>query len=327
MKSILVTGGAGYAGITITEELAKKYPSTKIVVVDRNKRGCIELLSTLKKKYLNIDFILPEKADIRDAKYMSSILEEYTPEIIVNLAAKVTDFSQNKPGKDEECMSTNYEGTAQFAKLCKSSDVKLFIHQSTPAIYNLGREVSEETQKNPSTVYGKSKLLGEEAVLSLHNENFKVVVLRTATLVGYNLNFKYENIINIMCIRSVFKVPFNLFESALENNKSYLSVFDNARAIIYAIDNTQKLAGDSFNVVSFNSSLQKVLGLIKDYLKEDFPYTIISEQSKNKQVYTLSDEKIRSRGFIPQDSLEPIIISTIKSLKKQRDFYQELSNG
>jgi len=326
MNSILITGGAGYAGTTITEELAKKYPSSKIIVVDRNKRGCTEILPVLKEKYPNVDFVLPEKADIRDMKSMREVFRQYSPEIVVHLAAKVTDFAQNRPGKDEECISTNYEGTAQLAKLAKENNAKIFIHQSTPVIYELGGELSESSPKNPSTVYAKSKLMGEEAVLLLHDENFKVVVLRTATLVGYNLNFKYENMANIMCVRSVFKVPFSLFESALENEKSYLSVWDNAGAIIYAIENISKMAGESFNVISFNANLNKIVQLIKDELKEDFPYSIIPERTKNKQVYTLNDKKIRDAGFKPEDSPN-VITSAVRKLKKQREFYRSVQNG
>src|SRR3989344_8827165 len=107
MKAILVTGGAGYAGITLTESLARRYPEYTIVVFDRNQRGCNELVSSLKKTLSNIRLILPEKADVRDVKNVEDALLQYEPEIVVNLAAKVTDFYKDQPGKNEECMATN----------------------------------------------------------------------------------------------------------------------------------------------------------------------------------------------------------------------------
>src|SRR3989344_3662409 len=114
--------------------------------------------------------------------------------------------------------------------------------------------------------------------MQFNDDTFSVVVIRPATLVGYNLHFKYENMFNIICVRSVFKVPFTLFESALDNNKTYLDIRDNARAIIFALENTEKMKGQAFNVTSFNATLNEILSAIKSELKEDFVYEVLPEQ-------------------------------------------------
>lgn len=324
MRTILVTGGAGYAGLTITEMLADKYPRDKILVYDRNQRGCTELLSTLKRKKSNIDFILPEKSDIRDAAHIEKVLFENKPEIVVHLAAKVTDFAKNKVGKDEECTSTNFVASANLARLAKDAGVKTFIHQSTVGIYEPGEDLNEESPKNPASAYMKSKFQGEESSLELGDEKFKVVVLRPATLVGYNLHFKYENIFNIMCLRSVFKVPFTLFESALENYKTYIDIKDNARAIIFAIENVDKMSSQAYNVTSFNATLNEILTLIKRELNEDFAYNVLPEQKKNRQVYTINSDKLQKLGFKPEGKIDIIVKETILKLKSQRESYNSL---
>lgn len=324
MKSILITGGAGYAGFTITEMLAQRYPEARIIVYDRNQRGCTELISTLKKKVTNIEFVLPEKSDVRDVTHVEKVLSEYRPEVVVHLAAKVTDFSKNKIGKDEECTSTNYVASANIARLAKDAGVKVFIHQSTVGIYEPGENLKEDAPTNPVSAYMKSKFLGEETVLSLTDEHFKIIVLRSATLVGYNLHFKYENIFNIMCLRSVFKVPFTLFESALDNNKTYLDVKDNARAIIFSIEHAQEMNGQAFNVTSFHATLNEILSLIKKELGEDFAYTVLPEQKKSRQVYTINSDKLKTLGFKPEGNIEEIVQESVSKLKKTRDFYSAL---
>ena len=324
MKSILITGGAGYAGFTITQMVAEKYPQAKIIVYDRNQRGCIELASLLKKKASNIDFVLPEKADIRDIVHFEKVLKEYRPDAIIHLAAKVTDFAKNKVGKDEECISTNYVATSNIARLAKENGVKTFIYQSTIGIYTPGDNLKEDAPTNPVSAYMKSKYMGEEAVLELNDDSFNVVVLRSATLVGYNLHFKYENIFNIICVRSVFKVTFTLFESALENDKTYLDVKDNARAILFMLDNVERMKGQTYNLTSFNATLNRILELIKSELREEFTFEILPEQKKNKQVYTINSDKINGLGFKPEGKIEDIVQETISKLKKTREFYTSL---
>ena len=324
MKSILITGGAGYAGFTITQMLAQAYPQARILVYDRNQRGCIELVSTLQKKLKNVEFVLPEKADIRDSANMEKVLAQYKPDVVVNLAAKVTDFAKNAVGKDEECASTNYVASSNIARLCKEQGVKTFIHQSTVAIYAPGENLKEDAPTNPVSAYVKSKFMGEEAVLQLHDSSFNVVALRVATLVGYNIHFKYENILNIVCVRSVFKVPFTLFESALDNYKTFLDVKDNARAIMFAIEHASEMNGQVYNLTSFNATLNEILALIKNELIEDFTYHILPEEKKNKQVYTISSEKLQALGFKPEGNISEIIRETISQLRKTRDFYNSL---
>lgn len=323
MRAILITGGAGYAGFTITEHLARTYPSTKIVVLDRNVRSCTELLPVLQNLCRNIEIVPTEKADVRNTICLKEVLADYKPDVVINLASKVTNFAKDEPAKNEECLATNFEASVALAKAAKEQGVKVFVQQSSVSVYPPKENLTEEEPPVPATVYGKSKLMGETGALTFNDDSFNVVVFRAATLIGYNLNFKYENMGNIMCIRSVFKVPFAIFESALTGDKTFLDVEDNAQAIRFAIENGKRLGGQIFNLSSFNAPLQSILAIIKETLNEEFPYTVLKESSKNPTVYTVSNEKLRNAGFAPRGALKKTIKNTIERLKNLRDFNSE----
>ncbi len=321
MRSILVTGGAGYIGYEVISELIKKYPESKIIIYDNLSKGKIESMQKLKKRSKNIELIPWEKADIRDTKSVEEVLEKFKPEIVIHLAAIVDAFTTNREGKDRECELINHVATVNVAKLAKKHNVKIFIYQSSVSIYGKGENINEESFKNPLSTYGKTKIMAEKEILPLSDENFKVVILRPATIIGYNPSFRFETIINLSCIRSIYKIPINIFESALHGDKTYLDVRDNARAIIFSIENIDKMKKDYFNVTSFNTNLFDVLEILKNVLKEDFPYNIIKQKKINQQVYTINSDKIKRLGFIPIGKLDEILKDCIKGLKRVQYFF------
>jgi len=323
-KSILITGGAGYVGYTVVEMLSKRFPDHNLIIYDNFSKGRPEGIGSLRKKIKNLKVVAWEKADIRDNNNFEEILKKYQPEIVVHLAAIVDAFTTNRKGKDEECMEVNYKSAVEVAKLAKKHNVKIFIHQATVSIYSRGEELNEEAKKEPLSTYGKAKLKAENEVLKLNDGNFKIVSLRPATVVGYNPCFRYETIINLLCLRAIYKIPTNIFESAMYGNKTYLYVKDNARGVLFAIDNIDKMQGDYFNISSFHTNLASVLEILKRTLKEDFPYFMSPQKTINQQVYTINSDKIKNLGFRPIGEIEQIVKETIYNLKKNRHFFRGL---
>lgn len=320
-KNVLITGGAGYLGYSIIEELGKKYPENKIIIYDNFSKGKVEGIVGLRKKTENIEVIPWEKGDIRDNNNLKEVIEKYNPETIIHLAAIVDAFTTNREGKDRECEIVNYECAVNIAKIARENGVRNFVYISSVSIYSQGEELTEEAEKKPLSAYGRAKLNAETEILKMSDEKFKVVVLRPATLVGYNPCFRYETIINLMCIRSVYKIPINLFSSAITWKKTYLNVKDCSRAIVFSLENIDKMKGDYFNLSSFHTNLDYVMRLLKEIIKEDFPYQVIDEKKINQQVYTINSDKIKRLGFKPEMTVEKTIEETIRELKKNREFW------
>ena len=144
--------------------------------------------------------------------------------------------------------------------------------------------------------------------------------IRPAAVIGYNPSFRYETIVNLICIRSLYKIPINIFESALYGNKSYATVKDNANAILFAIENMDKMHGQSFNVSSFDANLKEILDIIKEEVP-DINYFISPEKRINQQVYTVSSEKIKRLGFMPTGELKSTIKEAVRNLKNLRGYF------
>src|SRR3989344_2839606 len=311
--NILVTGGAGYVGYSVSRALARRYPQSKVIIFDNFVKGRLENIALI-RKYPNIVMVPWEKADIRDSHHIEAVLEEYHPEIIVHLAAIVYAFSTNREGKDVECNIVNNIAAVRMEELCKDHGVRTFIFQSTVSLYSRGADLAEDAPKEPLSMYGKSKLEAENAILKLDSADFNTCALRSATMVGYNPSFRYETIINMLCIRSVYGVKTTLFQSALENPKSYLSLNDEAAAVLFAIDNISKMKGEAFNVSSFNANLNEVVAAITETGVTPLVH-IATEKTINQQVYTINADKIRRLGFTPADNLRDVVHNMIEGIR------------
>ncbi len=318
--NILITGGAGYVGYTVTKRMAEKYPKSTIIVYDSFVKARIENFGKLLLEHPNIELIPWERADIRDEKNIIDVMEKFHPEIVIHLAAIVDAFTTNREGKDIECMKVNFEATVNLAKIAKSYKVKKFFFQSSVSIYSRGEELTETSPMESLSTYGKSKYLAEEEIYKLIDENFKVTSLRSATIVGYNPSFRYETIINLLCVRAVFGIETTVFESALDNPKSYLTLEDEASAIEFLLENIDHTSGQSFNVKSFNATINDVLSEIKKSIP-DPKYRVVPQKSINQQVYTINNDKIKSLGFKSEGTLAETIKSTIDGLIKMKGFF------
>jgi UDP-glucose 4-epimerase len=205
MKNILVTGGAGYIGSHIVEQLVKKN-FLKIFIVDD--------LSTGHKRLINkkATFI---KANINKTQLIKKIILKNKIDTIIHLAAKtIVTESEKKP---KLYYKANVLGTRSLLDAAKNSSVKNFLFSSTAAVY--GSKISYVNEKSktlPDSVYGKTKLQAEDLVKRNFKKNY--IILRYFNVVGASPSKKIGLI-------NKYGQLFKNFAVEILKNKPKLSVY------------------------------------------------------------------------------------------------------
>ncbi len=149
--AILVTGGAGYIGSHIVDELINS--GEDVVVIDNLVTGNIEAISKEAKFY---------KGDIRDKEFLEKVLEKENIDIVIHLAASsIVAESMTEPLKYYD---NNVCGTKVLLEVLISNKIDKVIFASSAAVY--GNQdvgvVMEATETLPVNTYGETKLVIEK---------------------------------------------------------------------------------------------------------------------------------------------------------------------
>ncbi|MFX0178919.1 MAG: NAD-dependent epimerase/dehydratase family protein, partial [Candidatus Hodarchaeota archaeon] len=119
-------------------------------------------------------------------------------DVCVNLAA-ISQPDQAEVINPKLFYEINHYGCVRLAKLCKEHNIKRFIFTSTCSVYGFQNELMSETSTPKALeAYGKSKLLAEQEILPLADENFIITILRPATMYGFSPKMRFDLVVNGM---------------------------------------------------------------------------------------------------------------------------------
>jgi dTDP-4-dehydrorhamnose reductase len=133
---------------------------------------------------LNINFLGIDKdeLDITDKSAVYDFITQYKPTAVIHCAAyTAVDKAESEP---ELCMNINAIGTENIAKACREINAAM-LYISTDYVFNGEGDLPFEIDslKSPLSVYGKSKLAGEEAVLQYLNKHY---IVRISWVFGHH---------------------------------------------------------------------------------------------------------------------------------------------
>ena len=155
--------------------------SMKILITGSNGMLGHDLIKVLEK---NNDLILTtsKTLDITDNEQVMKFIGDSKPDMVINSAA-YTDVDGCEENPDL-AYSVNGEGVRNLALACKEVDCGL-VHVSTDYVFDGSARdpIAEDGELGPISVYGKSKLEGEQAILEILDKYF---IVRTAWLYGIN---------------------------------------------------------------------------------------------------------------------------------------------
>ena len=163
MKSILVTGGAGFIGSNFVRYMVNKYPQYRIIVLDAlTYAGNRENLADLEGK-MNYLFY---HGDIRDARVVDNLVSNV--DTIINFAAE-THVDRSILAADS-FIQTDVVGTFTLLEAARKYNIERYIQISTDEVYGSVEEGSftEESPLKPNSPYSASKASGDLLVRSYY---------------------------------------------------------------------------------------------------------------------------------------------------------------
>jgi UDP-glucose 4-epimerase len=170
---ILITGGAGFIGSHLVEELARD--GHEVSVVDDLSRGRVDWVR---------DGVRVDVLDIRDAGGLRRVVERVRPRTVVHLAAM--HFIPDVDGAPALAQDMNVEGTRAVLDALGDAPPERLLFASTAAVYpDRSGPISEKCPPGPLDVYGHTKLEGERLVERYGSSTGTAVVLaRIFNVVG-----------------------------------------------------------------------------------------------------------------------------------------------
>ena len=150
---VLITGGNGYVGRTLTRKL---YGHHDVTVLDNVRSGLVRFTPAERSRFRFAQH------DIGDYESVRALISETRPEIIVHLAA--IHYIPQCESDPEEAVRTNTLGTMNMLRACEPGT--RFVFASTAAVYAAENTPHDELSSpiGPTDVYGLTKLHAESYV-------------------------------------------------------------------------------------------------------------------------------------------------------------------
>jgi len=279
IKTILVSGGAGYLGSTMVPLFLQE--GYKVTVYDIFRWGTQSLLGILHHPNLTVI-----KGDVLDTPRYKALVEKH--DVIIHLAAIVGYPACKK--EPELAVALNQTCVEQLVEWMKPE--QRVIYASTGSCYGVVEGICyEDTPCNPVSLYGETKQGGETAVLKKANG----VALRLATVFGASPRLRVDLLINDLLHKACTMKTFDLYEPHFK--RTFLHVKDVARAFLFAIQHYTSMQGNAYNVgdETMNLTKMEVAKLIEKNV-EGCSITEGKGTDADKRDYEVSYAKIKKLG-------------------------------
>ncbi|MBT3230549.1 NAD-dependent epimerase/dehydratase family protein [Candidatus Uhrbacteria bacterium] len=223
-KNIIVTGGAGFIGSHLVDQLVGI--SKKVIVIDKVKpeKG----RKNRKAKYL--------KMNIQDSGALD-VFKKYEPEVVFHLAAHLHDRESVEMPIDNAM--DNVIGLLNICEANRKTSKAKMVFMSSCAVYGMHEElpITEEFTPNPLTPYGISKLVGEN-YLRFYNKTYGIpyTAFRAGNIYGPRQDSSAESgVIGIFSSRLICGKQVMINNDG-KTTRDYVFVDDVVRALLSAAD-------------------------------------------------------------------------------------------
>lgn len=343
MKTIFVTGGAGFIG-SATIRLALKIENFRIVNID--KLTYSGNLNSIPSDLQHENYFF-EKIDICDRSALKDLFNKYKPDGVIHLAAEShVDRSIDDPSS---FIQSNIIGTYNLLEESREylnliyknnkNDYR-FHHVSTDEVYgDLSMEDSSFTEVSryiPSSPYSASKASSDHLVRSW-GKTYEIPVIITNCSNNYGPYHYPEKLIPHVILSALNGKKIPVYGNG-EQIRDWLYVEDHARALLNVFNNG--LPGETYNIGG-NCELKNIdvvnkICRIMDKLVSKKPHKIksfieliefVQDRPGHDKRYSIDNSKIlKELGWKPEETFETGIIKTINWYLDNKNWWQEIVN-
>jgi len=337
MKSVLITGGAGFIGSEVVRQFVVNHPDYKIVNLDAlTYAGNLENLKPVEHA-ANYNF---EKADITDSTAINAVFEKHGITDVIHLAAEShVDRSITDP---LAFVHTNVIGTVTLLEAAKKYwkedySKHLFYHISTDEVYGtLGAEgfFTEETSYDPHSPYSASKASSDHFVRAYYDTyGIQVVVSNCSN--NYGPYHFPEKLIPLSINNIINRKPLPVYGDG-KYTRDWLYVIDHARAIDLIFHKGK--VGDTYNIGGFNEwqniDLVKLLckqmdeKLGREVGDSEKLITFVKDRPGHDLRYAIDATKLNKElGWSPSVTFEEGLSATIDWYLSNSEWLNNVTSG
>lgn len=338
MKTMLITGGAGFIGSNFVRLMLEKHPDYKIINLDAlTYAGNLENLKDIESNP-NYTFV---KADIRDRDAVNAIFDKWNIDYVVNFAAEShVDRSITEP---EIFLTTNIIGTQTLLDTAKAhwklhpddkysreyKDGVRFHQVSTDEVYGaLGKTgmFVETMPLSPNSPYSASKASADLVVRAYH-ETFGMPVTVTRCSNNYGPYQFPEKLIPLMINNCMKGKSLPVYGDGMQI-RDWLHVKDHCEAIDCVLHNGAD--GEVYNVGGNNekANIYIVKLIISALGKSEDLITYVKDRPGHDRRYAIDNTKITTLlGWHPEYTFEEGMKETVQWYLDNMDWVGHIVDG
>lgn len=313
-QRVLIIGGAGYIGSVLTDKLLRMGYNVRIIDLLLYGKDPI-------KSFIDgpCEFI---RGDCRDEKTVNEALKGvdavvHLGEIVGDPACKINEVFT---------IETNYTATQMIVESCVKQGIKRFIFASSCSVYGQNnKEVNEESELNPVSLYARCKIESEKAIQSFDFNHFCPTIFRLATVHGKSYRQRFDLVVNLLSIKALTEGNIQIFGG--EQWRPFISVQDVCSGILTVLrSESWKVKNQVFNLGDSRENYQMIqIGEIINKLLPEVEVEIVENQ-EDKRNYRVNFDKIKHRiGFLAEYKISDSVKEFISSYRNEK-LFQDYKN-
>jgi nucleoside-diphosphate-sugar epimerase len=297
---VLVTGGAGYKGVKLTQRLLEL--GHDVTILDNFMYGFDSVLHLMSYKRLSV---IHRDIRIEDYGYIKSA------DAIFHLAA-ISGYPACE-ANPHSAKLINVDATREIVR--RLSKDQLFVYASTTSFYGKsGAVCHEETPVEPLSVYAITKHQAERVVMERENS----ISLRFATVFGPSPKMRIDLLVNDFVYRAMTERALVLYDSITK--RTFVHIDDAITGYVFALENAPRMAGKVYNLGSDSLNFSKMD--IAQAIKEHLAFEIVDSEMKDfdPRNFVISFERIANLGYRTTATLHDGIADLMRLYSFYRPF-------